>query len=69
MRYHQPPSYWQPPPSRQLFEALYTLRNTAIKMAACSNKQKKDLLTDDEINVLECFQKFSDEDTWQLFAE
>jgi len=24
---------------------------------------------DDEIDVLECFQKFTDEDTWQLFAE
>ena len=24
---------------------------------------------DDEINVLECFQKFIDEDMWQLFAE
>jgi len=24
---------------------------------------------DDEINALECFQKFSDEDLWQLFAE
>ena len=24
---------------------------------------------DDEINVLECFQKFTDEDIWQLFAE
>jgi len=24
---------------------------------------------DDEINVLECFQKFIDEDVWQLFAE
>ena len=24
---------------------------------------------DDEINVLECFQKFIDEDIWQLFAE
>jgi len=24
---------------------------------------------DDEINVLQCFQKFIDEDVWQLFAE
>jgi len=24
---------------------------------------------DNEINVLECFQKFTDEDMWQLFAE
>ena len=24
---------------------------------------------DNEINVLECFQKFIDEDMWQLFAE
>jgi len=24
---------------------------------------------DDEINVLECFQKFVNEDMWQLFAE
>jgi len=24
---------------------------------------------DDEINVLECFQKFIDEDMWQVFAE
>ena len=24
---------------------------------------------DDEISVLECFQKFIDEDMWQLFAE
>jgi len=24
---------------------------------------------DDEINVVECFQKFFDEDMWQLFAE
>jgi hypothetical protein len=24
---------------------------------------------DDEISVLECFQKFTDEDKWQLFAE
>jgi len=24
---------------------------------------------DDEINVLECFRKFIDEDMWQLFAE
>jgi len=23
----------------------------------------------DEINVLKCFQKFIDEDMWQLFAE
>ena len=25
--------------------------------------------SDDEINVPECFQKFTDEDMWQLFAE
>jgi hypothetical protein len=24
---------------------------------------------DDETSVLECFEKFSDEDTWHLFAE
>ena len=24
---------------------------------------------DNEINILECFQKFIDEDMWQLFAE
>jgi len=32
-----------------LFQTLYTLRSTAIKMAASSNNRKKDLLTEDDI--------------------